>query len=339
MKKIALNTLQYILLFNMLMFSFEAKAQRSLDRLVDLRGYWKFNIGDDMNWVDASYDDRDWEDIFVPADWENEGFHGYDGYAWYRVGFELDLDRDDNNELYLDLGYVDDVDEVYINGVLIGRTGSFPPRFGTAYNSKRFYFIPNEVLNLNGVNTIAVRVFDATLNGGIVSGRIGIYINRYPVENSMILSGLWKFERGANREWLDPDFDDSDWARVVVPGFWHEFKNIRPGRFGTYRKRFQLPERMRNLDDLVLVLGKIDDYDRVYLNGHLIGETYDNGRYGTSDSYQVRRVYGIDEDHINRLGDNIITVEVEDIGGDAGIYEGPVGITTRNDFRYFIRFH
>ena len=38
-------------------------------KVVDLRGQWKFNLGDDMSWAEADYDDQDWENIFVPAPW------------------------------------------------------------------------------------------------------------------------------------------------------------------------------------------------------------------------------------------------------------------------------
>ncbi len=332
-----MKTVQHILLFYMLVLGFEAQAQREHDRLIDLRGYWKFNIGDNLEWADPHFNDERWDDIFVPSAWENEGFHGYDGYAWYRVGFGLDLSENRANELYLDLGYIDDVDEVYVNGKLIGLTGTFPPRFYTAYNSRRFYYIPNDVLNLNGINTLAVRVYDTVLDGGILSGRVGIYSKRDPAGNSMILAGLWKFRIDRDRDWTDPDYDDTDWEDVIVPGFWRGMKKFRMRDFATYRKTFRLPSYLQDVEDLVIVLGKIDDFDKVYLNGHLIGFTNDGRPFGASNSYTATRVYGLDEKYLNRYGDNVITVEVEDMGGDAGIYEGPIGISTMDDFREFIR--
>ena len=332
-----MKTVQHILFFYMLIVGFEAHAQRDFDRLVDLRGYWKFNIGDRMEWAAPSFDDSRWTDIYVPAPWEDEGFHGYDGFAWYRVGFQLNLNEVETNELYIDLGYIDDVDEVYINGKLVGLTGSFPPDFRTAYNSKRFYFIPNDILNLNGVNTLAVRVYDTVIDGGIISGRVGVYRKRHPFQNAMLLEGLWKFRPGRDRDWIDPDYDDRDWNIVKVPSFWRGFKHHRLRDFGTYRRTFRLSSTMQDQRELVIVLGKIDDFDRVYLNGHLIGWTNDGRRYGSSNSYSVMRVYGLPEEYLNRYGDNVITVEVEDMGGNAGMYEGPIGITTKDEYRDYIR--
>jgi sialate O-acetylesterase len=96
------------------------------EKVKDLKGFWKFSIGDNADWALPDYDDSDWERIYVPGTWEEQGFHGFDGYAWYRTTFYLN-DFDHRSNYYLDLGFIDDVDEVYINGKRVGRTGSFPP--------------------------------------------------------------------------------------------------------------------------------------------------------------------------------------------------------------------
>ena len=38
----------------------------------------------------------------------------------------------ENKSLYLRLGCVDDISEVYLNGHIVGITGDFPPDFRTA---------------------------------------------------------------------------------------------------------------------------------------------------------------------------------------------------------------
>ena len=97
-----------------------------LDRIINLNTKWKFAIGDYQKWASPTLNDDDWETISVPSEWENQGFPGYDGYAWYRTEFTLDAIYENDN-IYLNLGYIDDVDEVYINGILVGFSGSFPP--------------------------------------------------------------------------------------------------------------------------------------------------------------------------------------------------------------------
>lgn len=305
-----------------------------MKRVTDLRGQWRFSIGDDPRWANPSYDDSGWERIFVPAPWEDEGFSGFDGYAWYRT--TVDLRNISENNLYLILGYIDDVDQVFINGEMIGFSGSFPPDFYTAFNSHRKYYIPPELINKNGKNVIAVRVYDTILDGGIIKGNVGIYANRKEPKNTLLLEGIWKFREGNNQWWKEPDYDDSYWSATIVPGFWRSFKKAHIQGEAWYRKEFVLPDYLQNENQLVLVLGLIDDFDQTYLNGVLIGRTNDGKSFGQSDSWRTYRTYKIPKDLLKRNGTNIIAVRVKDIGGNAGIYKGPLGIVPFSDYKELI---
>ncbi|MEM9327888.1 MAG: beta galactosidase jelly roll domain-containing protein [Bacteroidota bacterium] len=337
-----MKTVGIILLVYALFISFDVKGSDGdprlySERLINLRGVWKFTIGDNMDWADPNYDDSSWEEIYVPSAWEDEGFNGYDGYAWYRVAFEFTRDVD-LSSIFIELGYVDDVDEVYINGHLVGFSGGFPPDFYTAYSAHRKYPIPEHALNLRGPNVIAVRVFDTVMGGGIVKGRVGIYQERVRALRSMSLAGVWKISEGKSKDWLEADYDDEDWQKIMVPGFWQALKkHWRADRsWAVYRTEFVLPADLRDEEELVLVLGKIDDFDRTYLNGQLIGFTKDGRPYGSSGSYQQHRIYVLLDEFLNRDGPNVLAVEVEDMGGNAGIWEGPVGIVSLNQYEEFI---
>ena len=61
--------------------------------VLDLRGKWKFDLGDDEKRAIVAFDDSKWDEIFVPSAWEDEGYPGYDGYAWYRKHFRLPGNR------------------------------------------------------------------------------------------------------------------------------------------------------------------------------------------------------------------------------------------------------
>jgi sialate O-acetylesterase len=76
------------------------------------------------------------------------------------------------------LGYIDDVDEVFINGQKVGQSGSFSLNSGPHLIRKGVTAVPVSALRKTG-NVIAVRVYDDYKEGGIVSaGNFGLYYDR-----------------------------------------------------------------------------------------------------------------------------------------------------------------
>src|SRR3990172_70820 len=153
-------------------FSLGRSQAPDLRRLLDLSGNWTFEIGDNSRWSKPDHDDSKWDRVYVPAPWEEEGYPGYDGYAWYRKHFRVDGDFRDRS-LYLRLGYIDDVSEVFLNGQMIGYTGLFPPDFLTGYAVALECHIPKDYLRYDSDNVIAVRVYDYHQAGGITHGDVG----------------------------------------------------------------------------------------------------------------------------------------------------------------------
>jgi beta-galactosidase/beta-glucuronidase len=96
-----------------LILGISAQAE-DLRKIVSLSGNWKFSIGDDSRWASPLFDDSDWDQITVPGQWENQGYKDYNGYAWYRLKFNLPQNLT-SGELYLSLGKIDDIDDVYLN--------------------------------------------------------------------------------------------------------------------------------------------------------------------------------------------------------------------------------
>jgi hypothetical protein len=332
-KKIAYR---YLVLFSALSFFLTNVSGHSFDKLLDLKGKWKFSIGDNIEWSKENFNDADWESIYVPSPWEEQGFYGYDGFAWYRKKFVVTSDYA-SQELYLKLGYVDDVDEVYINGNLVGTTGSFPPNFSTAYNASRKYYIPKEFLKFDKPNTIAVRVYDAQLAGGIVNGEVGIYAESNPVPFEINLQGSWKFKTGDKTEYKDLNFSDNNWHTITVPKAWEDQGYDDYDGFAWYRKKFVVTGQYAN-EKMVVILGKIDDFEEVYLNGTYIGPNKKISEYSNDDDrrYSELRVYYIDGKLLQPNKTNVLAVRVYDKGGFGGIYEGPVGILKlKESLRYW----
>lgn len=63
----------------------------------------------------------------MPAFWEDEGYEGLNGVAWYRTSVELTEDEA-GQSLRLRLGPIDDSDVTWVNGQEVGRTKGGPSR-------------------------------------------------------------------------------------------------------------------------------------------------------------------------------------------------------------------
>jgi sialate O-acetylesterase len=307
----------------------------SLTLLHSLKGSWSFSIGTSKEWSSPNFDDKDWESIKVPSPWENQGFNGYNGYAFYRKNATISSAHK-GRMLYLYMGFIDDVDEVYLNGVKIGSTGSFPPNYVTAYNAERIYFIPEQYIRFDETNVIAVKVYDTEQAGGIVGGEIGIYGGKTALKFDVDLQNKWKFKTGDDFKRKDPVYDDSQWDEVMVPAKWEDQGYRDYDGYGWYRKTFVY--QGSTVDDrLVIVLGKIDDLDQVYINGTLVGATGNlnqrtERRIGTSNEYKAFRGYYLPEGMLKKGQKVTIAIRVYDSGGEGGIYEGPVGIITQTKY-------
>lgn len=355
----------FLVLFSLLITTFHGSctfhyeqydSNQLIEPLVPLNGKWKFNIGDDENWAKQDYDDALWDTLFAPTRWQDQGYVGYFGYAWYRRTVTIEP-TNASDQLYLSLGKIDDVSEVYFNGKFIGQTGSFPPEYETAYNIDVLYPIPNELIQFNGPNTIAIRVFDEGRDGGIISGflSIGYYADEHLLSHN--LSGDWKISFDFNHKYLEGEYNDNEWLPIFVPASWESQGFSHFDGTATYRKVFKLNGEITGQQ--YLILGKIDDKDRVYLNGHLIGKTEDmyktalskkrksgwsigigqNSNWQDGGDYELKRAYRIPSELLNTNGKNTLVVVVEDFQGNGGIYEGPVGIMTEENCMAYIKEH
>ena len=302
---------------------------KDLRSLVNLKGYWKFTIGDNPSWASPDYNDSNWERIFVPQSWESDGFANYNGYAWYRKNFTITIPKS-TKYVYLNIGYIDDADEVYINGKLVGASGKMGPLAETAYNIPRMYPIPKEILNDKEVNVIAVRVFDDYNEGGIIGGDINISFDADQYKMNVDLSGYWEFVTNRRLSENNTNVITQRKDEIFVPGFWEARGYNQLDGQAIYSKRFIYPENLSSVNQ-ILFAGIIDDVDEVYLNGEKIGTLKQlrrrNRRYSFSSPNYILRAYEIPNYLLNKGGENHIEIIVRDHGGPGGIYDGPIGIT------------
>ncbi|HLK27685.1 MAG TPA: putative Ig domain-containing protein [Puia sp.] len=144
---------------------------------------WKFKTGDSSMWALANFDDKDWQPIKIGQPWEAQGFDKYDGFAWYRLHVVIPSSIKEKSflkeKLKFDLGKIDDGDEVYLNGMLIGKNAgkSYDIKQGP-YDAQRSYtlsFNDSRIL-WDKENVIAVRVYDSGGDGGMYEGKYGISV-------------------------------------------------------------------------------------------------------------------------------------------------------------------
>jgi len=148
----------------------------SAEPLPDISKGWKFKAGDDRSWSDPALDDSGWRTIRPDTSWEKQGFADYDGYAWYRLHVRLPQSLRNSPDfkryqsLTVTLGRIDDVDQTWFNGKVIGTTGTFPDPYRPAYLTTRVYRIPVDLIRWGADNVLAVRVYDGKGLGGMVEG-------------------------------------------------------------------------------------------------------------------------------------------------------------------------
>ncbi len=129
-------------------------------------------------------------------------------------------------------------------------------------------------------------------------------------------------KKEADNKWMNLDFNDSEcseinytdsnWNVMNLPQYW---ESTEVGNFDGavwFRKEIKIPPNWIGRD-LVLELGPIDDMDRTYVNGFLIGSREKEGYYN------VDRVYNIPGSDVlpNKL---VIAVRVVDNQGGGGLW-------------------
>lgn len=137
-----------------------------------LDGPWRFHTGDDTQWAQPGINDTvgqgGWETILPDRPWGAQGHYAYAGFGWYRLHLDIKPAPGFNSAFQLLLPSLEDACEVYWNGKLVGRYGTFPPHPSwPALNAPIRFTLDGEP---NGV--LAIRVWKGPL-GSSASGYIG----------------------------------------------------------------------------------------------------------------------------------------------------------------------
>ena len=171
-----------------------SSGEKQQTETIDLERSWSFKTGDSLAWAQPDYDDSDWQTLSPSRVWEQQGLESYDGFAWYRIEFELTESfkqtsvLQDSIQIYL--GTIDDTEQTFLNGELIGQNGqtvnagqydSLPEFTGDpdAYQYQRRYVLAldDPRIQWGGTNTLAIRVHDHGGNGGLYVDRLSTELN------------------------------------------------------------------------------------------------------------------------------------------------------------------
>jgi sialate O-acetylesterase len=145
----------------------------------------KSDKGISEKWYEPWYEANAWKKMDLPQEWHSTEFGQSDGIVWFRK--EVDLPADvEGGKAGLGLGPIDDRDETYVNGKLIGSS--------TEYNKDRQYVVESGTFKA-GRNVIVVKVTDTGGGGGMYGKKDQMFID---VNSKRIpLHGLWQYKSSA----------------------------------------------------------------------------------------------------------------------------------------------
>jgi hypothetical protein len=102
-------------------------------------------------------------------------------------------------DLYFDADAIDDYDEVYFNGEVIGRTGKETPNY---WSVPRHYELPADAIRFGAENALAVRVTDTGGGGGFAGKQPPRIQAPAPAGSfSPYLAGLSDYDINAFHNW------------------------------------------------------------------------------------------------------------------------------------------
>jgi len=146
------------------------------------------NLGVLDGWANTDFDDSQWKTMALPRLWQTAGLL-FNGVIWFRKSVEVPKSWA-GKDLHLTLGAIDDFDQTYFNGVLIGEHPDGTPE---AYQIRREYQIPGYLVR-PGRNVISVRVFDHCGQGGFAGLSSDLTLSKSEGNSKVVsLAGAWKY--------------------------------------------------------------------------------------------------------------------------------------------------
>ena len=149
------------------------------------------NLGEDVSYTNANFDDSAWRQLNLPHDWAIEGDfiktlsgetgkRPFAGIGWYRKHFTVSP-NDQGRQIYIDFDGAMAYPTVWLNGKFVG---------GWTYGYASFRLDLTPYLNFNGENVLSVRLENPPESSRWYPGA-GIYRNVWLVKTSKIHVAHW----------------------------------------------------------------------------------------------------------------------------------------------------
>ncbi len=185
-----------LIVFGTVIIALSGCEEKKAPTVISLDKGWLFHPGDNLEFAKPEYNDSSWKSIGVYEPWEKQGYPRLNGFAWYRtkvvIPSSIRDEADLKDSLIVKLGKIDDFDQVFFNGVLIGENlqnvkpgtkpaNDFKDLKNSYWNEQRRYSLPlkSGLIKWDNTNVIAVRVFDWGGAGGIFAGELSIGMQSY----------------------------------------------------------------------------------------------------------------------------------------------------------------
>ena len=134
-----------------------------------------------------------------------------------------------------------------------------------------------------------------------------------------VVKGEWRFNKGDDLRWKDPEWNDVSWQSVKLPSTWEEHSNYTEDNvFGWFRRQLTIPADLQG-KDIFINLGKIDDADETYFNGVKVGGLGQFPPHYVS-AWDISRRYKVPHELVHYGAKNSIAVRVFDGVQGGGIY-------------------
>lgn len=143
------------------------------------------------------------------------------------------------------------------------------------------------------------------------------------------LHGFHKFSAGDNMQWALPDYGDTAWRQIKIPGTWQSQEISPENAIGWYRIHFFAPDCLREIHPAVM-LGRIGNADEVFLNGVKIGGQGMIGDAFVEIEWKFR-LYPFPKGIVRFGQNNLLAVRVMNTYRGGGIMQGPVCIGEYGD--------